>query len=203
MFVGNNLNYSSNSEIEHAEDITVRGEIKFEKDEEEVEDKNVVLDYVMDALQNIVFSIAIYAILIFLAPKFVEKSKEYLSTRGLLATAIGLAFTIIVPIVAIVLLFTGIGVSLAFTFAFVYILVLMLSTAIVTITINEYVCGKVEKLNSTWKKILMIIPVALVLYLIKQIPFLGGIVSIVVFFAGVGIVILYQFSKRKKDEVKE
>lgn len=203
-FVGNNFNYSSDKEIEHINDITVRGEVNFEKAEEKkVENTNVIKDYVIDAVKAIIFAIAIYAVLVFLAPKFIEKSREYVSTRGLLAAAIGLAFTILVPIVAFILLFTVIGVSLAFLCGFVYAAVLMISTAVVTIAINEFICGKVEKLNTTWKKILMIIPVSLVLFLIKQIPFLGGLVSIIVFFAGVGIVTLYQFDKRRKEKVTE
>lgn len=205
LFVGRNLSYTSENEIEHINDITVRGEVKFEKEANEAkeEKRNVIGDYIVDAVTEIVFTLVIYAALIFLAPKFVEKSKEYISTRGLLAAAIGLAFTILVPIVAFILLFTVVGLPLAFTMAMIYAVVLMINCAIVTTAINEFICGKFEKINSTWKKILMIIPVALVLFLIKQIPFLGGLVSVVVFFVGVGIIVLYQFDKRRKEKVTE
>ena len=201
LFVGNNLNYSSTSEIEHAEDIMVKGKINFEK-EEESEDTgtNTFGNFAIEAIQNIVFSVAIYAALLFLAPKFVEKSREYISTRGLLAAAIGLAFTILVPIIAFILLFTVVGVSLALLSVCIYVIVLIFNTAVVTVAINEFICNKIEKLKITWKKILMIIPVSLVLFLIKQIPVLGGLVSIVVFFGGVGIIILYQFDKRRKEK---
>ena len=200
-FVGNNFNYSSEKEIEHIGDITVRGKVKFNKEEaEEVEETNGIGNYVVDALGEIVFTIAIFASLLFLAPKFVEKSKEYVSTRGLLAAAVGLAFTLLVPIVAVILLFTVVGISIAFTMAFIYGAVLMINNAIVVIAISQFICNKSDKLNTTWKKLLMIIPVTLVLFLIKLIPFVGDIVGIVVFFVGVGIVTLYQFDRRRKQK---
>jgi len=205
-YVGNNLNYSSGSEIEHVNDIKVGGKVNFEeeKNDNETANTNVIGDIALNGVKEVVFCLAIYALLIFLAPKFVEKSKEYVSTRGLLAAAIGLAFTILVPIVAIILIFTIVGFSLATTVALVYTIVLILNSAIVVTALNEFICGKIEKINSTWKKILMIIPVSLVLSLIRQIPVVGGLVSIVVFLAGVGMIVLYQFDKkRKKDEVKE
>lgn len=203
LFVGRNLKYSSGNEIEHIDDITVYGEVKYEEAVEEEEDTNPVLDFIIDAITSIIFTLAIYAALIFLVPKFVEKSKEYVSTRGLLAAAVGLAFTILVPILAFILLFTVVGVSLAIAIALVYAIVLVFNSAIVVTAINEFVCGKVEKLKATWKKILMVIPVSLILFLIEQIPFVGGVVSLVVFLVGVGIVTLYQFDKRRKEKVTE
>ena len=198
LFVGNDLNYSSENQIEHIDDITVYGEVKFEKEEVEEEDRNVAVDFVTEAIGKIVFALVIYVTFLFLAPKFVEKSREYISTRGLLASAIGLAFTILVPIIAFLFIFANI--RLAFALGAVYAVVLMLNSSIVTIAINEFLCNKFEKINSTWKKILMILPVSLVLFLITKIPFLGGIVSMVVFLVGVGIIILYQFDKRSKKE---
>lgn len=198
-FVGRDLNYSSEKEIENIDKITIYGEVKFEKDEVEEDVGNPVADFIIEAVKNIVFVLVLYAALLFMAPKFIEKSKDYVSTRGLLAGAIGLAFTILVPIIAFILLFTVIGVSLAFLCGFIYVIVLMISTAIVTISINQFVCNKFEKLSSNWMKWLMLAAISLVLFLIEQIPFLGGIVSVVVFFVGVGIITLYQFDKRRKE----
>ena len=199
-FVGRNLNYSSEKEIENIDKITIYGEVKYEESTEEEENTNVVLDFIFDAVQSIIFILVIYAAFLFLAPKFVEKSREYMSTRALLAGAIGLAFTILIPIVAFILLFTVVGVSLAFLCGFIYAVVLMISTAVVTIVINEFVCNKFEKLNSKWMRWLMLAATALVLFLIEQIPYLGGLVSVLVFFIGVGIITLYQFDRRRKDK---
>ena len=201
-FVGGNLKYTSGSEAEHIDDIIVKGEITYTQENNEEEDSNKIVlgDIALGAIKNIVFTLVIYLLLIFLAPKFIQKSREYAGTRALLSGAIGLAFTIIIPIVSFVLLFTVVGVSAAVLAVLIYVIVLMINSAIVTVAVNELIVNKFEMLNSTWKKILMIIPVSLVIYLIKQIPYIGGLISVIIFFVGVGISILYQFDKRKKEE---
>ena len=203
LFVGGNLSYSSLREIEHINDITVDGEVKYTQIEKPEENSNVVSDYVYGTLESIVFTLVVYALLIFLAPKFVEKTKEYMSTRALLSAAVGLAFTILIPIIAFLLIFTVVGTSLIFLLILVYIPILMISNAIVSVTIDEFIASKVKVLNETWKKILMVIPISAVIYLIKQIPIVGIYISAVIFLVGVGIVTLYQFDKRKKEKVVE
>lgn len=200
LYVGGNLNYASGSKIENIDKITVNGEVKYTEEKQETSSKTTVTDYIYKGIENIIFAIVIYAVLIFLAPKFVEKSKEYMSTRALLAGAIGLAFTILVPIVAFILLFTGFGISISFIMFMIYVIVLMINSSVVTIAINEFIANKIEAVNTVWKKILMIIPVSLVIFLLRQIPYLGGILTIIILLVGVGITLLYQFDKRKKVE---
>ena len=204
LYVGGNLSYSSVKEIEHINDIKVDGEVNYTQiTEPEETNSNVALDYLYGTIGSVVFTLVIYALMIFLAPKFVEKSKEYMSPRFFLSAAIGLAFTILVPIIAIILLCTVLGVPLMFLILAVYIFVLMINSVVVATAINEVIVSKVQGLNTTWKKILMIIPVSAVLYLLKQIPFVGIWISAIIFLIGVGIVVLYQFDKRKKEKVVE
>lgn len=204
LYVGGNLSYSSVKEIEHLNDIKVDGEVSYTQiTEQEETDNNVALDYLYGTIGSVIFTLVIYALIIFLAPKFVEKSKEYMSVRALLSGAIGLAFTILVPIIALVLLFTVLGLPLMFLILAVYIFVLMISSVIVATAINEFIVSKVQSLNTTWKKILMIIPISAVIYLLKQLPYVGIWISAIVFLVGVGIVVLYQFDKRKKEKVVE
>ena len=49
----------------------------------------------------------------------------------------------------------------------------------------------------------MIIPVSLVVFLIRQIPVLGGWITALVLFAGTGLAVLYQFDKRRKETKTE
>ena len=194
-----NLNYTSNTEIEDIDKLTVGGEIKFTKAEENKENGSIVGDYIFGAVQEVVFTIIIFALMLFLAPKFIEKSKEYISTRCLLAGAIGLAFTIIVPIVAFILLLTLVGIEVAIFAVLGYASVLMLNSAVVSIAIDEFITNKVEKLNTRPWKILILVPISIIMYLIKQIPVIGSFISAIIFLVGVGIIILYQFDKRKKE----
>ncbi len=199
LHVGGNFSYTSPQEIEHINDIEVNGKTNYTpivKTEQKA--SNIALDYLYGIIESVVFTLVVYALIIFLAPKFVEKSKEYMSTRALLSAAIGLAFTVLIPIIAIILLFTVVGTPLIFLLMLVYIPVLMISNVIVAISVNEFIVSKVQSLNVIWKKILMMIPVSAVIYLLKQIPVAGIWISAIVFLVGVGIFVLYQFDKRKK-----
>ncbi len=202
--VYNNFSYTSGTEIENIENIAVYGTIYYEMTEEEEETTaDIISSYIYDAIQSIVFVLIVYFVLIFLTPKFVEKTKEYISTRALLAGAIGIAFMILLPIIAFVLLFAYFGTSLAILAVFVYCVVLMINSTVVTIAINEFVSSKIKAIDTITKKTLLIIPIALVMYLIRQIPYVGFIVSVIVILVGTGIEVLYQFDKRKKEKVSE
>ena len=167
---------------------------------EENTNKNQISNYVYDGIENVVYTLVIYGLLLFLAPKFIEKSKGYVSTRGLLATAIGAVFTIILPILMIILVFTGLGVSTAVTALMIYIVLLMINSAVVTIMINEFIASKVPTINTTWKKALMLIPMAIIIFAIRQIPYyVGWAMSTIILVLGVGITVLYQFDKRRKE----
>lgn len=194
-----NIIYEANEEISNLDKASITGEAKFTKAIEKAE-QNEVARYVWSAVSAVLFNVVLYLALTFFAPKFVEKSKEYASTRSLLAFGIGVAFTILVPMVIIALLFTIIGVSLSFAMTFIYGTVLMLNTLIVAIIITEFLAGKLNLAEDKLKKILLIIPVSIIIWGLKEIPVVGTWVSLIVFFFGVGTVILYQFDKRKKDE---
>ncbi len=202
LYVARDLKYYSPEPIESLDKITVNGEKIHQKVKHEVSERGP-LDYVYNAVENVIFAIAIYAALIFLTPKFVEKTKGYVSTRALLSGAIGLAFTILVPVIAFLLLLTSIGISISFTMVMIYALILMINSVIVTIAINEFVAEKLPAIDTTWKKILMIIPISLGVFLVRQIPVIGSWITAIILFVGVGITVLYQFDKRKKEETAE
>ena len=151
-------------------------------------------------LENTIYTIIIYGALLFLAPKFIEKSKEYLSTKGLLAAAIGAAFTILLPLIMIALLFTTIGVAVSITALMLYVVLMMINSAVVAITITEFVASKISVIDKIWKKLLMLIPISIIIFALRQIPYyVGGAMSAIILVFGVGIIVLYQFDKRRKE----
>ena len=204
LYVAGNINYTSTKVIEDLDKITVNGEINYTEAVEDTTNENEVANYIYDGLENTVFTLVAYLLLIFLAPKFIEKSREYVSTKTLLAAAIGVAFTILLPVAAFILLFTTLGISISFTALMIYFIILMINSAVVTITVNEFIASKIPAINATWKKILMIIPVSLVIFILRQIPYhVGTIITVIILFVGVGITVLYQFDKRKNDKVSK
>lgn len=203
LYIGEDFNYTSGKEIENIDKITVNGEISYTEEEDNTSSTSIIYTYIYDGITNCVFIIIIYALLIWLTPKFVEKSKDYVSTKGILACVIGFAFAILLPILAIIIFCTIIGIPVSLIALVIYFVILMISSAVVAISINEYISGKISGINTKLKKILMIIPVSIVIYAIEQIPVIGGIIEIIIFFAGIGITVLYQFNKRKKEKVVE
>jgi len=108
LHIRGNLLYEAKEEISNLDKMTVIGDKTFvPMPERKVEDK--LISYVWNAAGVIVLNIIIYMSLMFFAPKFVGNAKEYISTRSLLAFGVGVAFTIAVPVVAILLLFTVVG----------------------------------------------------------------------------------------------
>ena len=168
------------------------------KEKEAQDMSEIILNGVMSVIGTIVFDIAVYLYLLFLAPKFIEKSKQYVSTKGLLGLAIGLAFTIIVPMLCFILLMTGVGSGLSVLLVLIYSVVLMLNACITSIVTNEFISSKLNFANNTLKKVLLLIPISSIIWIIRKIPLIGSLISIAVFLFGIGIIIFYQFDKKVK-----
>lgn len=77
----------------------------------------------------------------------------------------------------------------------------MLSALVVAIAINEFVADKLKISEDNFKKTLLLIPVSIILWGLRKIPVVGSWISIIVFFCGVGILILYQFDSRRKESI--
>ena len=207
MTVYGNFDCEYSEEIEDLDKVTIQGTTNLKETNEfenyENEDKgNSLSDYAFKAVRSIAFALIMYLLLVFLAPKFVEKSKDYVSGRGAIAGLIGLVFVILLPIIAFILILTLVGVYPAIVACLAYIVVLVMNSVIATIAISEYVASKFDNMTSLWKKLLIMVCVSLVIYLVELIPVLGSIISLILFFVGVGITVMYQFDKRfKKEEV--
>lgn len=193
-----NLNYEAKSEIANQDRLDVQGETNFSEAKEKKESvAEVVAQYVFGAIGTVIFDILLYIALIFFAPKFVEKSKEYVSTRGILAFAIGIAFLVAVPFISFALMLTGFLAGLSMFMLFIYGAVLMINAFVIVVIANEFIAGKI-KLEDKVKKGFLLVPVSLVLWAIRKIPVIGFWISMIVCVCGLGVVILYQFDKRKE-----
>lgn len=200
--VHGDFNYTAEKEIENLEEkATILGETQFTK---YVEDKrngtNTVSQLVWSAIGTVAFDVVMYLILLFMAPNFIKKAKGYVSTKGLLGLAIGLGFAVLVPFIALLLLMTGIGAGLSVMLLFVYGTVLMINAFITTTITNEFIANKLNFADDKLKKTGLIAIVSLAIWGLRELPFIGGWISVVVFLFGIGIVVLYQFDRVLKKE---
>ncbi len=193
------LKYEAKSKIVNEDKIQMGGKITYTPMKEKTKGAaDVIINGIFGALGTIIFDVLLYIALIFIAPKFIEKSKEYVSTKGLLAFAIGLAFLVIVPIIAFLLLLTGFLGGLGVFMLFVYAAVLMINAFVFSIIANEFIASKLN-IEDKLKKGFLLVPVSLVLWLIRKIPVIGSLISIIVCLCGIGVVAYYQFDKRRQN----
>lgn len=108
------LFYETNREIENIKEANILGEVSFKELSKTEKVGESLGDYVLSAISTIIFDVILYLLVLFFTPKFVKKAKEYVSVRGLLGLAIGLGFTVLVPMLILILFITTVGVRTRF-----------------------------------------------------------------------------------------
>lgn len=200
------LNYSSNKELELSKEL-VQGEIKYSApstyEGESVQE--IILDKIVNLLETILFTVVIFLLIAWLAPKFVEESKNYISKKSFTSFGIGLLAFVVAVFVSLALLFSYIGVPLAFAIFGIFMLMMSISFAITTTCITF---KAKEKFNFSKKylTIIALVVITLILWALEQIPYVGAIVAIIVNLVGFGTLISYLFKRTKTEkavEVKE
>ena len=198
------LNYSSNKELELSKEL-VQGEIHYSNLQSFGDSKSVgsiILDKVMDILETVLFTVVVFLLIAWLAPKFIEDSKNYIGKPALMSFGIGLLAFIVAIFVSFALLFSYIGISLAFAIFALFMLMMSISFAVTTTCITF---KAKEKFNFSKKylTIVALVVVTLILWVLEQIPYVGTIVSIIVNLVGFGTLLSYIFKITKKDKVVE
>lgn len=199
-----NLNYSSNKELELSKEL-VQGEIHYTNLQSFGDSKSVgsiILDKVMDLLETILFTVVVFLLIAWIAPKFIEDSKNYIGKPALMSFGIGLLAFIVAIFVSFALLFSYIGISLAFAIFAVFMLMMSISFAVTTTCITF---KAKEKFNFSKKylTIIALIVVTLILWVLEQIPYVGTIVAIIVNLVGFGTLLSYVFKRTKKEKTVE
>ena len=201
-----NLTYTSSNELALSNDL-VQGEIKYSKYENAFGEKSVqdiILDYIVDFLKVLLYTVAVFLLALWLAPKFVEKSSSFIGKKSAMALGVGIISCVVAIIVSICLLFSVIAIPLGFAIFVLFMLMLSIAFAVTAICITNKVKEKF-KFNNKYSTALTLILVTLILWALEQIPYVGFVVSIIVSLFGFGVTLLYLFTKNKKDEtvVKE
>lgn len=183
-FISGNLHYSAASEIEIPEGVVI-GETTFTKFDNSKDSSKTVGDYLLDLLSAIIYTFVIYFLFIWLAPKFFDKTSELLKTSTLPTFGIGILVLIVVPIVTFILLALSL-LSLSLTLGTVYALLLAISFTVIAGCLTYLLK---DKLGFADKKMLLLLIVTIVLWGLKQIPFVGPIITIIISIFGLGLIV--------------
>lgn len=161
--------------------------------------KDIIFAYAIDFVYALVYTLVIFGLLLLVAPKFTAKLHEITKTKWLVSLGIGILITLLVPIIAILLVFTMIGTPLSFAIFGLYLLVLSITFALTAIVLSKLL-GDKFKILSKFNNIFALIIVTLILWGLTQIPFyVGMVIKLLITVFGFGIFTLSIFKKDDKE----
>lgn len=197
-----NLDYSAESEISIPENV-VNGDIHYNPIviNKTISLASIIADYILDLGAFISFVLIIWLICLWLAPKFLENSSNYISKKLLLAIGLGLLFLIAVPIICFILLLLQLTARVSLLLLALYILFIAISKTLFTISINNYLCTKLNITKNTAKFGILILT-TLVIWGITQIPYVSVVASIATTIIGLGIFILSILPNSNKNTLE-
>ena len=194
-----NLEYISSSEIS-IPDGSVAGEVKFTQMSNNTNTSEKITDIILTAIEAIIFTIVVWLIINWLSPKYAENSKKLLTSKIGTVIGFGLLALIVLPIISLVLLFIPVTIGLSFLLLGIYVILLALTTSIFTITISNLIADKLN-IDNKWLHLALVAVGALIIYLLKLIPYAGGIVSLICIILGLGILVKGFLPNKKSEEI--
>ena len=200
--IGGDLNYSAPNEITIPEDVVI-GKVNFEKmTVEQPSTAKIISNYVTNFFIVVLYATLVIILATFVTPNFAKKATYSMTKKPFISALIGIGAIILVPIASIILLFTIIFAYAGLSLLVAYILVLSITIAILGMAIGNYFANKLKNITKT-KFILLSIASVAVLWLLQQVPFVGGYISIFTVVFGLGIFVYSLFTKKALEEVKE
>lgn len=189
------LNYSAPSEIE-VKDGTVQGDVSFTSSMY----KASAVDYVMNFVYLLIFVLVVWLLMMFIAPRFMEKATRVGKEKILPSLGFGILGLILIPVIAILLIFTVVGTPISMALMAIYALLVTITFTIVTLTFANMLSNKV-KFFAKFKNLIGIILIALVLWALTLIPYVGIIIKLLITIYGFGILMISIFNKKLNKEV--
>lgn len=208
LLIGGDFNYTSTNKIEGLEDVVLYGEINFNLEENEEVTPTIgdtIREYVFDAIASIIYALAIFFILKLLSPRFTESVGKDLKEKGIPAFGVGILVWIIALvafIISIMILFTEIGFPISIIAWVIMFIVIYISSAVLTIAISEIAKEKIPSIkDNKGLEICAVMVIALVLWILQQIPFIGGLCSFVILTTGLGLIVRNVIARKNTETV--
>lgn len=197
-----NLNYKAKSEFSIPENV-INGTVNYTPAEisSEKSVQAIIANYILNLGCFLAFILIVWLVCVLLAPKFLENTNNYVGKKTLSILGTGLLTIIVVPIACIILILLQLTSGVSLFLLALYILALIVSTALFTITANNYICSKL-KINKNLGIFGMLIISGIIIWILTQIPYIGGLISLIVTVLGLGILITSILPKKlKKDKI--
>ena len=202
------LTYSTPSELSFDKNI-VNGNVTYKapKVSPEKSVREIVASYISDLGAFLAFVIIIWLVCLWLAPKFLNDTNKFVGKKTLNVLGTGLLTLIVLPIACIILLLLQLTAGISLLTVAIYILALIVAKSIFTIVANNYLCSKLN-INKNTGIFGMLIVSGVIVWVISELPYVGGIVSFIISVLGLGVLVSAILPKKVKkvsdaDEVKE
>lgn len=202
------LTYSTPSELSFDKNI-VNGNVTYKapKVSPEKSVREIVASYISDLGAFLAFVIIIWLVCLWLAPKFLNDTNKFVGKKTLNVLGTSLLTLIAVPIACIILLLLQLTAGISLLTVAIYILALIVAKSIFTIVANNYLCSKLN-INKNTGIFGMLIVSGVIVWVISELPYVGGIVSFIISVLGLGVLVSAILPKKAKkasdtNEVKE
>lgn len=138
---------------------------------------------------TISLGVVLIGVLMILAmPRFSREAAATILRKPWQSAGLGCVMLIGVPFAIIVLLVTVIGIPLALLLVFGYVVLLLLGYLVAALFVGDAALERLgrEKVDSPWWRVLFLFLALVVIAVVKQVPFIGGLAVALLFIAGIG-----------------
>lgn len=203
--VSGNLNYLSEQTARIMNGASISGQIKHTLPPREKKQAEKTGQYVAGGFIAFYKSMAFTSLLVFgfilikLLPNFSLGTAKTLSSDFWSSLVTGILTLVLVPIAFLILLITILGIPLAFILLFGFMLAVFVSKVFVSIWLGNFIAAK---LNQKWNLYISLLTGLITLTLLSFIPVLGFLISVIVYTAGMGALLLSKrnlYLKLKKE----
>jgi hypothetical protein len=202
--IGGRLVYHGPSEPTVSEGAVISGGLEFHE-----EDTGRYLRGVQPAVRDAATSLGTFlwfvgvfvagALFVLLLPGFTSESAAAIGRKPLPSLGLGLAILLCVPFVAVVLLITIIGIPVALLLMSLYLLVLFLGWITAALFVAQRGLAALRPgrpVTRSWQLLALLLGLV-VLWLLQQIPIVGGWIGFVALLAGIGALTWRAFNGRQ------
>lgn len=191
-----NLHYTSENE-QNIPEGSVEGEVKYTA--QSLINADTIQRYVVSLIMAISLAIVIWLLLMWLAPKFKENSKELLATKLIPSLGFGIISLFAIPIITLILLILQVTASAAMLILAIYIILLIIGANIFAITLSSFLASKFKSKNKVIEFIILII-VTVIIWAFRLIPYVGGVLGFICTVFGLGLLTKSVLPKKENKE---
>ena len=201
------LTYSTPSELSFDKTV-VNGSVTYKapKVSPEKSVREIVASYIFDLGAFLAFVLIIWLACLLIAPKFLNDTNKFVGKKTLNVLGTGLLTLIVVPIACVILLLLQLTAGISLLTVALYVLALVIAKSIFTIVANNYLCSKLN-INKNTGIFGMLIVSGIIVWVLSELPYVGGIASFVIVVLGLGVLVSAILPKKAKktsntDEIK-